>query len=444
MNAISKYLTLLLFTFSLTGLHAQNGFNFADENRSKTVIPFNLINNLIFINVNVNGVSLNFLLDSGVEETVLFSLDEDSEVNFFNVKKIKLYGLGNAESIDGLKSSGNVVSFKDFIDTNHDIYIVLDQDFNFSSNVGVPVNGILGYHFFKNHLVEIDYDRKKIIIRKENLQSSKRIAKKFQAFDISLEKNKPYSYANILIDSSWIPAKLLLDTGNSDAIWLFTQGPVSFPIPKINLTDYLGRGFSGDIFGKRARITSFKFGTYEFDKPLVAFPDAQSISKVAMVENRSGSVGGEILKRFSVIFDYKKNKFYLRKGRLYNAPFQYNRSGIEVQHNGMTWVKEKVILKTTSEKTVYQVAESSATDFNYKFELKPEFAISNIRKDSPGDFAGLMKGDVFITINSKPGYKYSLEEIATLFMSEEGKTIQLEIERDGKPLKFNFKLKNLL
>ena len=277
------------------------------------------------------------------------------------------------------------------------------------------------------------------------MQTRKRIAKKFKSYDLLLEKNKPYTYANIVIDTTSILVKLLVDTGNSDAIWLFPQSAKLLPIPKVNFDDYLGRGFSGDIYGKRARVATVQFDSYQFSNPLVAFPDSQSVSKVAMVQNRSGSVGGEILKRFSVIFDYKNNKLLLRRGNRYGAPFHYNMSGIEVQHDGMTWVQEKVNLKTTAEKTVYQKGENSvANSFRYKFQLKPVFSISNIRKDSPGDAVGLLKEDVIISINRKPGYKYSLEEIAALLKSEEGKTIEMEIERAGKPIKFRFRLKNML
>jgi len=64
------------------------------------------------------------------------------------VQKIKLRGLGDNEAIEGLKSSNNTLSFKGLIDRHHDVFIVLDQDFNFSSHIGIPVNGIIGYQFF--------------------------------------------------------------------------------------------------------------------------------------------------------------------------------------------------------------------------------------------------------------------------------------------------------
>jgi hypothetical protein len=39
-------------------------------NTQKAVIPFKLINNLIFIPVNINGANLTFMLDTGVAETI--------------------------------------------------------------------------------------------------------------------------------------------------------------------------------------------------------------------------------------------------------------------------------------------------------------------------------------------------------------------------------------
>jgi predicted aspartyl protease len=39
--------------------------------KAKSSFLFNSSTNLIFIPINVNGVELNFLLDTGVEETIL-------------------------------------------------------------------------------------------------------------------------------------------------------------------------------------------------------------------------------------------------------------------------------------------------------------------------------------------------------------------------------------
>ena len=60
-----------LNAFSQDGFQLQNG--------KSDKIHFRLINNLIVIPVSVNGVSLFFLLDTGVSKPIIF--------NFFNLKE---------------------------------------------------------------------------------------------------------------------------------------------------------------------------------------------------------------------------------------------------------------------------------------------------------------------------------------------------------------------
>lgn len=432
-----------LFIFS-TAIFAQDGFQFQTR-KNKVVIPFQLINNLIFIPIKVNGVELNFLVDTGIDETILFSLEEKDEIRFSKIEKVKLRGLGVEESIEGLKSFNNNLSFHNFVDNNHELYIVLDQDFNFSSHIGIPVNGIIGYHFFKNNLVEINYDRKKITIYKENKKISKRIKNQFSEYPVSIENHKPYLLAKVEIDKKKIPVKLLLDSGNSDAVWLFKNKSVEIDVPAKNFEDFLGRGFSGDIFGKRARISNFSIDKFNFDNPIAAFPDASSTENVSFVKDRVGSIGGEIFKRFSVIFDYKNNKIFLKKGHDFNLPFNYNMSGIEVQHQGLQWVQETVELHTRPGNQQFDAnGEKMSNNFKYKFILKPIYSISNIRTDSPAELSGLKKGDVIISINKLAGYRYTLQQINGLLKSEEGKSIEMVIERENKEMKFRFQLKSIL
>lgn len=426
-------------------IFSQNGFHFND-NTDKVTIPFKFINNLIFIPIKVNGVELNFLLDTGVEETLLFSLEDKKEVGFYNIEKISFIGLGGADSIEGLKSTNNTLEIKNFISTNHLLYIILDQDFNLSSHIGIPVNGILGYHFFKNYLVEINYDKRRIIVYKDNSKYKNRIEKKYKKIPITIEKSKPYMVGKVVVDVAEIPSKLLIDIGNSDAIWLFQNLSNSIKIPFKNFDDYLGKGFSGDVEGKRARISKISIADFNFYKPIVAFPDSSSIKNVKMVADRVGSIGGEILKRFLVVFDYANKQMYLRKSKNFSLPFGYNKSGLEIQHNGLQWVQETVRLETIplQEYKFDSQGKRGTEDFKYKFQLKPIYEIANVRKNSPAANCGLQKGDIIISINKIPSHKYSLQKINSILKSEGEKWIYMEVERGSLLLKYSFQLLDVL
>ncbi len=440
---MKKCFAFLLFINCQILIFGQSGFQFETQ-KSKIVIPFQLINNLIFIPMEVNGIKLNFLLDSGVDETILLSLDDKEAIGFKNVQKIKLKGLGSNEAIEGLKSSNNTLSFKGLVDRNHDVYIVLDQSFNFSSHIGIPVNGIIGYNFFKNNTVEINYNKKKIFVYKDSEKLRKKL-KKYASSPITIERNKPYLMANVALNDQEIPSKLLIDIGNSDAVWLFENKEKNITVPKVNFEDFLGKGFSGDINGFRAKISKIKIDNFEFNDPIVSFPDSISIKSVNKVKDRVGSIGGEILKRFNVIFDYSNKKIYFKKSHYYDDEFTYNRSGIELQNEGMQWVQETVNLKTVTIDNTYDGnGNKSLNDFKLKFTLKPIYSISSIRKNSPAAACGLKVGDQIVSIDNIEGYRYTLQSINNLFKSEDGKWLNFVIERDGKMLKFRFQLKSIL
>ncbi len=445
---------LFVFLFFSNSMLAQSGFLLRAD-RDKLEIPFQFINNLIFIPVMVNGVELTFLLDSGVDKTILFSLDEKNELNFSNVEKVKLKGLGNADFIEGLKSTSNRLKVSnDFFDNAHTIFILLEEEINISSSVGIPVNGILGYHFFKNFPVFIDYDKKKLIVFSHESKRLKKMKRKFSKLSFQMESNKPYLNLNVVLEKDSLFSKLLFDTGNSDAIWFFQSEIDSKLIPEKSFTDFLGQGFSGPIFGKRAKLKSLKLDEFEFKEPIIAFPDSLSIRQVKLVKDRVGSVGAELIKRFNVILDYPNQLLYLRKNKLYSLPFRYNRTGLEVEHAGLQWVPQKLsmngleINNSPSEKNennfTLNNTNQSQQGILYKFVLKPIYRIAKIRESSPAALSGLKVDDILLSINEKDIIDYSLEQINGILKSENDEQIIIEVERENFIIIVRFYPKDLL
>lgn len=166
------FLTFSLYFFCFLNTSAQQNVQF-NTVKSSVKLPFKLVSNLIVLPVQVNGIELNFLVDTGVEETILFSLDDTKELALYEVEKIKLKGLGNKDAIEGLKSYNNKLTAGDLEFLNQEIIVVLDESFNFSSALGIEVNGIIGNHFFKNNIVEINYGKKKIIVHNPEMFNRK-------------------------------------------------------------------------------------------------------------------------------------------------------------------------------------------------------------------------------------------------------------------------------
>lgn len=430
-------LTLCLSFLSICNVFSQESAQFLTS-KSRVNLPFKLVNNLIILPIKVNGIALNFLVDTGVEETILFSLDQNKAVSLFNVEKIMLKGLGSQEPIEGLKSYKNTLAVKGLEFLNQEIIIVLDQDFNFSSTLGIEVNGIIGYHFFSEITAKIDYQRKYISIYNLEKWNKNKVVKNFQVFDFNLENAKPYITLNVNLGDNTFAAKCLIDSGNSDGLWLFANKINNILVPERNFDDYLGRGFSGDIFGKKAKVEKLSLKDFTFENVITAFPDSISITNVKMVEGRLGSIGGEVLKRFNVIFDYKNQQLFLQKNKIFKEKFKYNTSGITIHHAGVQWFKEEIPIKEfiVSHESHYQ--DGNKADLKYNFRLLPVYEILNVRPNSPAGKAGLQVGDIIIKINDNKVYRMSLDKINQLLKADHQENVKITVLREESEISFEF------
>lgn len=412
--------------------------------KSSVRLPFKLVNNLIILPIKVNGVSLNFLVDTGVEETILFSLDEKKEIPLYNVENIMLKGLGSQEAAEGLKSYKNTLSLKGVEFLNQEIIIVLDESLNFSSSLGIEVNGIIGHHFFNETIVEINYERKYVRIYNPATYEKSKVIKKFEVFDFTLENSKPYLKMNVALGNREFEAKCLIDSGNSDGLWLFPSEEKGISVPVKNFNDYLGRGFSGGIYGKKAKVEKLSLGTYSFDEVITAFPDSISLANVKMVPDRLGSIGGEILRRFNILFDYQNKQMFLRKNKFYAEKFRYNTAGITIHHTGVQWYKEEIPVKQfdVSQESHYEKENGAALQYN--FRLLPIYEILNVREDSAAEKAGLKIGDIIIKINGNKVYRMSLDKINELLKVDHEDDIKIVVSRNGLELTYEFKIVDLL
>ena len=234
----------------------------------------------------------------------------------------------------------------------------------------------------------------------------------------------------------------MIDTGSSDAVWLFPNEEKGMRVPDDNYEDFLGKGLGGRIYGKRTKIKSVNLGGFQMNDAKAAFPHMNSFSAFGTRKDRNGSVGGEILKRFNITFDYRNNKIFLKKNHNFNTPFKYNFSGIELQHNGVRYIAERI----AKSKTLGRTDQNSLGDVQIilddrtKISVVPEIIVSGIRAGSPAEAAGLQEGDIILAVNGRRVHTYKLQEILGFLNAKEGKRMRVLINRYGKDVLFSFVL----
>jgi len=425
----------------LTNGYAQTGF-LLSENLEKDKIPFKLINNLVVIPVEVNGTTLTFLLDTGVSSTIMFSLSEVDSLQLNNTETVKIRGLGDGGSISALKSKNNSLKIGKAIDNDHTVFVIYDKSLNLSTRMGIPIHGIVGFEFFKNLIVKTNYTSKKLTFYNPKTYQPKK-CKKCEIFDIIFQNKKAYLNLDVTASSMSKEVTLLIDSGSSDAIWIFDDKDFIDTTLKKSFDDFLGQGLSGGIFGKRSKLSKIQIGNYQLKNVKVAFPDKVSMENIKFFKDRDGSLGGDILKRFTVIYDYPNNKISLKKNGQFKTPFHYNMSGITLKHDGVVLVKDKN-MTNNSDKTETSGAISLSLSTVYNFYLAPRFIVSEIREDSPAALAGIYKGDEIVSVNGRETHRFELYELIGLFASKAGKKIMLKVKRNGIIFKKKFYLKEVL
>ncbi|MFN0729076.1 retropepsin-like aspartic protease [Polaribacter gochangensis] len=427
-------------------MKSQDKFNFFGPNQKEQFVRFNLINNLIVIPMEVNGKQLSFILDTGVNKTILFNLSQNDSIGLNDVRRITLQGLGKGKSMDALISGNNTLKIKNFVGKNQEVYVLLKDKFDVSGKMGVTIHGIVGYKLFKDAIVHINYVTKRVYFYNPQFYEYKK-CRKCQTFPLQFYRNKPYIDAKVQLDTvgtTLTDVKLLIDTGGSEAIWLFENSKDEIQTPIRHFKDVLGEGISGTIYGKKSRIKKILIGNFKIKEPTVSFLDSTSTFYARQFKERNGSIGGNILKRFKIWVDYKNKKIVLKKSGSFSGGFEYNMSGLDVVYNGKVLVREKEAAQFSDSYSNGNVESSNTKTVSvvsrYTYRFKPSYKIKHVLENSPAGLAGLQIDDVIMSINGIKAHQMSLKELLGKFQSGHNKRINMVIKREGVQMKFQFRL----
>lgn len=393
-------------------LKPNTGFLFNNTQKKSIETDFRLISNLIIIQVSINNSdTMNFILDTGVKTPIITELTLIDKLDLNYLQPVAVNGLGKESNIQAYQSGDNTLTLPGLTARHVKMNVILDETFQISQILGMPVHGLIGFDFFRHYIVKIDYVNKKIELTKPQFFTYKP-RKNDIVLPIKMIQNKPVIETEIVQDNGTIvPVNLLVDTGASDALWLITEADSQIVLPEKNLFTYLGAGLGGDLYGYKGRLGALWLGGKPIENPIVSYPKSDFINQIILSENRHGSIGGELLRRFTVTIDYHNLRLILKPNSNFKNNYNYNMSGLEVI-NPVPGV--------------------------------PVFIVSNVIEGSPAWEAGVRETDQILRLNFTNHNKLTLNNINLELRLKDNKRIRLLLLRNGKELKTEFRLKKIL
>ena len=389
---------LLLCLLSIFAPRAKAQYFDIDGKRKSVNIRFRLIRNLVIIQLKINSKGpFNFILDTGVGFMLITDPAMVDSISLTSKRTIKIAGLGEGDAYEAYVTPPLNIEIPGLKSYDVATTILKADKFNLSNYVGVPIKGLLGYEFFNNLAVKLDFlDSTLTVYRPRNV----RLFRKGSRIPITVESRKPYIQTLVALPNRTIQqCKMVIDLGAGHPISLENMIK-KHGLPQKFIAANLGVGLAGPIKGFLSRIDEIDIGKYKVKGVITAFPnDYDSTTMKYFSVSRDGNLGVGILKRFTVIFDYPDNALYLKPNANFHDPFEHDMSGIEY----------------------YAVGD------DYKHII-----VSRVEPGSSADELGIEKDDEIVSINFKPVKEMSMEELDGIFRSKDQRNLLIEVYHDHK------------
>jgi hypothetical protein len=389
---------LLLCLMSFCAPRAKAQYFDIDGKRRSVNMRFKLIRNLVIIELKINNKGpFNFILDTGVGYMLITDPAMVDSISLTSKRTIKIAGLGEGEAYEAYVTPPVNVDIPGLKSYDVAATILKADKFNLSNYVGIPIKGLLGYEFFDNLAVKLNFlDSTLTVYRPRDA----RLFRKGSKIPITIESHKPYMQALVALPSGLVQqSKLIIDLGAGHPISLENMIK-KHGLPQKFVSGNLGVGLAGPIDGFLSRIDEVDIGKYKVKNVIAAFPnDYDSTTMKYLSVARDGNLGIGILKRFTVIFDYADNALYVKPNSNFHEPFEHDMSGIEYYAAG---------------------------------EGLKHLIISRVEPGSAADEVGLEKDDEITSINFKPVVDMTMEEIDNVLKSKNDRNLLIEVYHDHR------------
>ncbi|MCW3466969.1 aspartyl protease family protein [Chitinophaga nivalis] len=274
--------------------------NRKSEAQKSDTIPITIgSNDKIFISGSINGSApLNFQFDLGAGGNIIKKGSLDKIKLKFDGKTILINSDGRHEVPTSSKNTLTVGSMRW---ENNITWVVGD-------NMDRGEDGLLGNSLFLDKVVELNYDRKIMVIH----DTMPEIGKAYTQHGIILDAGVvPFIQASIKVNGILFTDWYMFDTGFSGYLRIS-----SVLYEKHQLNGKVEKAFS--LWGTRIVLPGFEVGGKLFSNVKTLVKSRQPN------DSPRGLMGNRLLKRFNVLLDNRNGYIYLKPNSLLHAPDRSN------------------------------------------------------------------------------------------------------------------------
>lgn len=362
---------------------AKKDYTFLGGGASASV-PFQLMENLMYLPVTVAGDTGYWVLDSGASMS-LIDAEYARKLGLEIQGSIKGYGFGDLFELNFVNIPEHQVGPIRF--GSQKFYVSRGLT---ARSYEPQILGILGYDFLSRFVVEIDYDRQKATFHDPEF---------FRYKGPGAIIDAPLKYRTFSLP-------VTLD-GSHESLWTVDLGSyhssVHYPFAeKHGLlerkgVDIVSQGMAGLSHENNVRFDCLAIGPFRLDQPIVAIPKEKGKGATALGEV-GGNLGNSTLRNFRLFLHYPEQKLIIEKGDYFNRAFPPDRSGLLIGRSGLE-----------------------------------QPMVSFLAKDSPAVEAGLMEGDLIVEMAGKkidPGHP--VLPLRELLRSAVGTKVEIKVRREDR------------
>lgn len=363
--------------------------------------------NYVFIKASVNGSApLNFILDSGAGSGLVLYFKAAQALGLKLQGKGKGGGAGEG-TFATTSIKGVSLSFPG-VEMGNQTFVVFPPGKN--SAFDRVVDGVIGYTLFSRYVVEVDYQSRVV-----NLYEPKtyQYMGSGESIPLRILSNVPFARMKIPIEGRKpLEGDFIVDLGAGRFTVILNTVLVEsnnlLAVAKKTIKEPGAEGVGGDVKLLVGRVPSLQLGSFTLTDPVVHF--AQDRKGAFASSEFSGVIGGELLRRFKVLFDYAHKRMILEPNAGLAEPFEYDMSGIRLRAGGEDF------------KTV---------------------RVQRLVENSPATEAGVREGDLISAIDGKPTAELSLSQIKHMFRQQDQEYL-LGVIRGEEKKQIKLKLRRLV